>query len=410
LKTLLILGAGSGGTMMANKMAKQLDPAEWKIIVVDRDERHYYQPGFLFIPFNIYTPQDVVKPKRDFLARGVEMILSDIELIEPAANRVRLVKEKRVIAYDVLVIATGCDIDPNETPGLKDGGWHQNIFDFYTLEGATALARFLKTWKGGRLVVNPAEMPIKCPVAPLEFVFLADWFFHEHHMRDKVELIYVTPLSGAFTKPRSSAVLGQLLEQKHIQVVPDFVISEVDNGQQKILSYDGQEVAYDLLVSIPVNKGAEVIKRSGMGDELNYVPTDMYTLQSKNWPNVWVVGDAADVPTSKAGSVAHFMHEILVENLLSAMAGKEPLAKYDGHANCFIESGFEKGFLLDFNYDVEPLPGMYPLPGIGPFSLLGESPINHWGKMMFRWIYWNLLLPGAELPFESRMSMAGKWA
>jgi len=410
VKTLLILGAGSGGTMMANKMVKQLDPNEWKVIVVDRDERHFYQPGFLFIPFNIYTPQDVVKPKRDFLSRGVEVVLSDIELIEPEANRVRLVKDKRVISYDYLVIATGCDIDPNETPGLKDAGWYKNIFDFYTLEGATALTRFLKTWKGGRLVVNPTEMPIKCPVAPLEFVFLADWFFQEHHMRDKVELIYVTPLSGAFTKPKSSAVLGSLLEQKHIQVVPDFVISEVDNGQQKILSYDGQEVGYDLLVSIPVNKGADVIKRSGMGNELNYVPVDMHTLQSPKWPNVWALGDAADVPTSKAGSVAHFMHEILVENLLSHMAGQEPLAQFDGHANCFIESGFEKGFLLDFNYDVEPLPGKYPLPGLGPFSLLGESPINHWGKMMFRWIYWNMLLPGAELPFEAQMSMAGKWA
>jgi sulfide:quinone oxidoreductase len=193
-------------------------------------------------------------------------------------------------------------------------------------------------------------------------------------------------------------------------VVPDFVLSEVDNGQQKILSYDGQEVGYDLLVSVPVNKGAEVIKRSGMGNELNYVPVDKHTLQSPKWPNVWALGDAADVPTSKAGSVAHFMHEVLVDNLLSHMSGLEPAAKFDGHANCFIESGFEKGFLIDFNYDVEPLPGMYPLPGLGPFALLGESPINHWGKMMFRWIYWNLLLPGAELPFESQMSMAGKWA
>jgi sulfide:quinone oxidoreductase len=155
--------------------------------------------------------------------------------------------------------------------------------------------------------------------------------------------------------------------------------------------------------------GSEVIARSGMGDELNFVPTDKHTLQSTKWENIWVIGDAGNLPTSKAGSVAHFMLDVLVENLLRHMEGLEPLPKFDGHANCFIESGFEKGILIDFNYDVEPLPGKYPLPGFGPFSLLKESPVNHWGKMSFRWVYWNVLLRGGEMPFESQMTMAGKW-
>jgi sulfide:quinone oxidoreductase len=156
--------------------------------------------------------------------------------------------------------------------------------------------------------------------------------------------------------------------------------------------------------------GAEVIERSGMGDELGFVPTDKHTLQSKKWENVWVIGDAGNTPTSKAGSVAHFMLDVLEENMLRHMEGLEPLPKFDGHANCFIESGFDKGILIDFNYDVEPLPGKFPLPGFGPFSLLQESAANHWGKMSFRWIYWNVLLKGGEMPFESQMSMAGKWA
>ena len=242
----------------------------------------------------------------------------------------------------------------------------------------------------------------------MEFVFLADWFFHERGLRDKVELIYATPLSGAFTKPKASAILGGVLEQKHIRVVPDFVISEVDNGKQAILSYDGQEVGYDLLVSIPVNKGAEVIGRSGMGNDLNYVEVDKHTLQSKRWPNVWALGDATDAPASKAGSVVHFEGDTLVENLLRHMQGLEPLPSFDGHSNCFIESGYGKAFLIDFNYETEPLPGTFPLPGIGPLTLLQESPLNHWGKMMFRWLYWNMFLPGEELPFTNQMSMAGK--
>ncbi len=408
MKTFLILGAGTGGTMVANKMAQSLDLQEWRIVIVDRDETHYYQPGFLFVPFGIYSPVDVVKPKRNFLPPQVEVLFSDIEIIEPDQNRVKLAN-KKVINYDYLVIATGSHIHPEQTDGILDGGWRQNIFDFYSLDGATALAKFLKFWKGGRMVLNVAEMPIKCPVAPLEFLFLADWFFHERGIRDKVEIVFATPLPGAFTKPRASAILGGMLENKGITLEPEFAIMEVDNGKQVIRSYDEREVPYDLLITIPTNMGADVIAASGMGDELNFVPVNKHTMQSDKWENVWLIGDASNVPASKAGSVAHFMLDVVVENILRHMEGLDPLPKFDGHANCFIESGFEKGVLIDFNYDVEPLPGKFPLPGFGPFSLLKESAANHWGKMMFRWIYWNVLLKGGEMPFESQMSMAGKW-
>ncbi len=410
MKTFLILGGGTGGTMVANKMANLLDPHEWQVIIVDKDENHYYQPGFLFIPFGIYSRADVVKPKRNFLPKSVKVIFSEVERIEPDQKRVVLSNPNTILNYDYLVIATGSEIHPEETPGMLDGGWRKNIFDFYTVEGAVALSRFLRFWKGGRMVVNFTEMPIKCPVAPLEFLFLADWYFHEKGMRDKVEIIFATPLPGAFTKPRASSILGDMLNQKGIELVSDFNLMEVDNGKQVIRSYDEKEIPYDVLVTVPTNMGSEVIARSDMGDDLNFLPVNKHTLQSTQWEHIWAIGDATNVPTSKAGSVAHFMLDILVENILRHMEGLEPLPKFDGHANCFIESGFEKGILIDFNYDVEPLPGMFPLPGIGPFSLLRESAVNHWGKMMFRWIYWNVLLKGEEMPFESQMTMAGKWS
>jgi sulfide:quinone oxidoreductase len=409
MKTFLILGAGTGGTMVANKMSAALDPQEWRIIVVDKDENHYYQPGFLFIPFGIYSPSDVVKPKRNFLPPTVEMIFGDIELIEPDQNRVKL-SNNRSINYDYLIVSTGSYIRPEQMPGLVDGGgWRKNIFDFYTPDGAAALARFFKFWKGGRMVLNVAEMPIKCPVAPLEFLFLADWFFKERGIRDKVDITFATPLPGAFTKPRASSVLGNMLEDRGIKLETEYSIMEVDNAKQVIRSYDEREIPYDLFITIPTNMGSEVIGASGMGDELNFVPVNKNTMQSSKWENVWLIGDASNAPASKAGSVAHFMLDVVVENILRHMEGLELLPKFDGHANCFIESGNEKGVLIDFNYDVEPLPGMFPLPGFGPFSLLKESPANHWGKMMFKWIYWNILLKGGEMPFESQMSMAGKW-
>ena len=154
--------------------------------------------------------------------------------------------------------------------------------------------------------------------------------------------------------------------------------------------------------------GADMIERSGLAGDLNFVPTDKETLQSKQFENIFVLGDAANIPTSKAGSVAHFAAEVLFENLMSAIEDRPMLAKFDGHANCYIETGEGMGSLIDFNYDTEPLPGTYPLPGIGPFGLLQNTKMNHYGKILFRWIYWHILLKGKELPVEAHMSMAGK--
>ncbi len=407
MKQLLIVGGGTAGTMMANKLAPVLDDSEWHITLIDEHETHYYQPGFLFIPWGIYTKNDVIKPKRDFYPSGIDVIISPIEIIEPDENRVKLV-DGRVISYDLMIVATGSQINPGETEGMLGEKWHKNIFDFYTIEGTTALRNFIKYWDGGKLVVNVVEMPIKCPVAPLEFAFLADWYFTEQGIRDKVEIEYVTPLPGAFTKPIAAKFLGEFLTKKNIKLTSDFSAGRVDAENNTLYSWDDVGINYDLLVTIPTNMGAEVIGRSGMGDDLNFIPTDHHTLQSKKWENVFVIGDATDLPSSKAGSVAHFEADVLFENIQRFIDGRPLKEAFDGHANCYIESGFGKGILIDFNYDVEPLPGKFPLPGVGPFSLLQETRMNHWGKMTFRWVYWNLLLKGAELPIEAQMTMAGK--
>ena len=408
MKKILILGGGTGGTLMANHLSRRLDRKSHAITVVDPNARHYYQPGFLFIPFGIYSERDVVRPKADFYPRGVSFVQKEVEVVEPKANRVRL-KNGEEMSYDILIIATGSRIVPSETQGLLGQGWGRNIFDFYTLNGCLALADYLKTWKGGKLVVHVKEMPIKCPVAPLEFSFLADGWFTDRKMRSAVDITYVTPLSGAFTKPVASKVLGTLLERKDIRLVPDFDVEKVDPEKNQIDSYDGRRVDYDLLVTVPTNMGDEMIGRSGLGDELDFVPTNPKTLQSKAYENIFVIGDATNAPTSKAGSVAHFQAEVLTENILRAAANKPLAEEYDGHANCFIESGFNKGFLIDFNYDTEPLPGKFPFPFLGPMALLKESRMNHWGKLAFKWVYWNLLLKGRPIPFiHHRMSMAGK--
>jgi sulfide:quinone oxidoreductase len=404
MKTLLILGAGTAGTIVANKMAKKLDAREWRVVVVDRDERHIYQPGLLFVPFGYYSEADVIKPRRRQLSKKVRLVIAEIESIDRAGGRVKLAGQPD-IPYDQLVIALGCGIAPEETPGLRDGpGWRRNIFDFYTLDGAVALRDFMKNWQGGRLVLNITEYPIKCPVAPLEFLFLADCHFTRRGIRDKVRLTLVTPAAGAFTKPVATATLAGMLGKKGIEVVPYFDTHEIDSENNRLVSYGqkNREIPYDLLVTIPVNKGAEVIGRSGLGDFSNFVNTNPETLQAVDAPNIWVVGDATNTRNGKAGSAAHFMADAMVANLEGSIRGEPPPAKYDGHTNCFIESGFGRALLIDYSYTQEPLPGKYPLPVIGPCSLLGDTRINHWGKLAFRWIYWHILLPGRPLPVSSK--------
>ena len=405
MKNLVVLGYGAGGTMVATKLREKLEGSEWKITVIDRDWQHHYQPGWLFIPFGIYTQEECVKPKLDFVLKGIEFVLDEVTNIDPVKKRIKT--KKGHYDYDWLVVATGCRIMPGEVEGMMEG-WRGDIQDYYTPDGAVALHKKWKYFKKGKIVLNIAEMPIKCPVAPLEFIFMADWYFTVNGVRNDIELELVTPLSGAFTKPMASAALTKLCEEKNIKITPNFDIAEVNAGAKIITSAKGDEVNYDLLVAIPPNFGAQVIIDSEIGDPMGYIDTDNGTLKAKKYENMYVVGDATNVPTSKAGAVAHYESDIIVMNLIREIEGQEPLPEFDGHSTCFIVTGYEKASLIDFNYKVEPLTGKYPFPGLGPFSLLGESYVNYWGKMMFKWVYFNMMLKGKELPLEPQMFMAGK--
>ncbi|NTW44782.1 MAG: NAD(P)/FAD-dependent oxidoreductase, partial [Anaerolineaceae bacterium] len=397
----------TAGTMVATHLNHLMDRNEWQITIIDEDPIHYYQAGYIFVPFGA-SEKRLMKNKKDFIPSSVKYIPEKITLIEPEKNVV-ILANKVTLDYDYLVIATGCDIHPEETPGMAEHEWGKSIHSFYTIKTASALKTAIENFKGGRLVVNVVENPIKCPVAPMEFLMLADAYFTKKGMRDRVEIIYATPLSGAFTKPVASKYIGKYLEQKNIKVEADFYIEHVDPDEKKIVSYDERDIAYDLLVTVPLNKGADVVGKSGLGDELNYSPVNKSTFLSDKYANIFVLGDASNAPTSKAGSVAHYAVDLFGENFKRYTEGKELQEKFDGHTNCFIETGFGKGVLLDFNYEQEPLRGRFPIPGIGPFSLLQESYINHLGKLSFEFMYWNILMRGRKIPLAPTMTMAGKW-
>ncbi|MEX2279662.1 MAG: FAD/NAD(P)-binding oxidoreductase [Acidimicrobiia bacterium] len=404
MKRLVILGAGTAGTMIANSLSRRL-PSGWEIEMVDPAWTHLYQPGLLFVPFGDTDPASLIKPIEGLLPESVTLTRAEVDRVDTGARQVWL-DDGRAVQYDQLVIATGTRLRPDMTPGLTDAGWRETRHDFYTLAGATALRDALDRFAGGRLVVHISEMPIKCPVAPLEFAFLADDFFKKRQMRDLVDISYVTPLSGAFTKPIASEKLAGMLESRGIDVETDFMIESVEDDE--LVSYDERRVAFDLLVTVPVNMGAEFVGKSGLGDELDHVKVDPHTFLAVGHENVFAIGDAAALPISKAGSTAHFAVEVFVENFIEHIAGRPMAHSFDGHANCFVESGAGKALLIDFNYDTEPLPGTYPVPGFGPLQLLRETRLNHWAKLAFEKVYWHMLLPGRPLPVPNAMSMAGK--
>ncbi len=255
VKRIVIIGAGTGGTLVANRLRRRYERSEAEIVVVDRDDRHVYQPGLLFVPFDLERPESIVRSRRAQLHDGIEFRLAEVERVEAGENVVLLADGER-LEYDALVVASGASLLYEETEGLRGPGWGESVHAFYSVEDAIALRDALAGFEGGRLVVNLIDLPIKCPVAPLEFCLLADWFLRERGVREKTELIYATPLDAAFTKPVAAEQLGGMLESRGIGLEAEFATGRVDGAAGKLISWDEREIGFDLLVTVPLHGGA----------------------------------------------------------------------------------------------------------------------------------------------------------
>ncbi len=412
MKNIVILGAGTGGTIMANMLENKLNLKQWAVTVIDKSDQHHYQPGYLFLPFRLYgyeKHEDVARGIQDKLPKNIHFVKAEVKLIDHVGNKVET--SDGTYPYDWLISTMGCCIAPGEVEGMAEVMGTDGVHTFYTLDGAMKAQKALDEMESGKLVIDICDMPIKCPVAPIEFAFLADYYFDLKGVRKKVDITLVTPFSGAFNKPNANRILSKIAKDKNINILPDFSIESVAADEKQIHSFEGESIDYDLLVAIPPNVGPEAIEKSGLGDGTGYALTDPRTLKARKADNIYIMGDNSNVGTSKAGSVAHFEAETVVGNLMREMQGNLPLPSYDGHATCYIESGYYKALLLDFNYDVEPLEGKFPVPALGPFSLLKESYLNHMGKIAFDWVYWNMLVTGI-LPMvpllPSQMNFIGK--
>jgi sulfide:quinone oxidoreductase len=374
---IVILGGGVGGTLLANLLARKLKRSEAEVTVVDETGRHTYQPGWLSLPFGEEQPRNLVKSERGLLNGRVRLVTQRANRIDAAARRLELA-DGEVLRYETLVVATGARLAPETVPGFAEGAHH-----FYAEDAALALKTALDAFAGGRLVIGVADIPYKCPPAPLEFAFKVEEYLTKRGVRDKTEIVYLSPINRVFTIESVSAFVTPLLEERGIRYETFFNTERIDPVARKITSLEGTEIDYDLLVMVPPHRGAEVIQTSGLGDELGWLPTDRATLQVKGQPAIYGLGDATDIPVSKSGSAAHFEAKVLAERLAAVVRGAngQELPVYDGHVLCFLETGHGQASQLVFDFAHPPRP---PAP----------SHFYHYEKMLFNKVYWYIVPRG----------------
>jgi sulfide:quinone oxidoreductase len=383
MQRIVILGGGVGGTLTANLLAKRLrrriDAGEVEVMVVDATGRHVYQPGFMYIAMGGERAANLARPERSLLDKRVTLIVGDVTRVDEVRREVALA-DGMTLGYDHLVLATGSRIVPEAIEHFDEEAHH-----FYTADAAARLRAALDRFAGGRIVIGIAGMPYKCPPAPLEVAFLIESELRDRKLRDRTELHFCSPIGRAFTIESVSDMATPILEEKGIELHTFFNVEAIDAERKAVMSLEGEELPYDLLILVPPHKGQQFLMDSGLAPAPGgWLPTDRHTLQVGGRPDVFALGDATDLPLSKAGSTAHFEAPVVAERITARVEGREPAGKhadYEGKVMCFFEIGDGKGTLLQFDYDHPPKP---PKP----------NQLWHLGKIVFNKTYWHSVPKG----------------
>ncbi|QGN08062.1 NAD(P)/FAD-dependent oxidoreductase [Halorhabdus sp. CBA1104] len=368
---IVVVGGGTGGTVLANRLAERLgsaiDAGEARVTVINDGEHQHYKPAYLYVPFGKKTVEEAKRPLTDLLDRRVELRIDRVTGIDTDGKSVTL-EDGDELAYDHLVIATGASLDPEEVPGLTESGHH-----FYGPEGAEALRDELADFDEGHLVLSVIGVPHMCPAAPLEFVFMADDWFRKRGIREDIEITYTYPIQRAHGLQSVADWARPKLASRDINLETFFNADRVDPDAQVLETMEGNELDYDLLVAIPPHTSSDLVSEAGLGD--TWIDVDRATLEAEQAEDVYAIGDVADVPTSKAGSVAHYEAGVVADRIASRVRGQTPTSVYDGKTVCFIETGMDEATFVEFGYGDEP-------------AMREPSKPVHWAKLGYNESYW----------------------
>lgn len=370
-KRVIVLGGGSGGSIVANKLARQLNQEikdnEIKIIQITNNTNHIYQPGYLFIALNEKRPDHFIRNQSTIAHRNVQLI--EDEIVKVDVEKKVLTSKNKQYEYDYLVISTGSYPDFDSIPGLEEAA-----SNFYTLDGAIKLRDQLANFEKGTILLT-VDVPHKCPAAPLEFILMLDDYFRKKGNRKDVVLKYTYPIGRVHSLQPVADWAEPQFEQRDIQFETYFNLEEVNAKEKLAITMDGEEHPFDILISIPAHKGADVVINSNLGDESGFIETNRYSLKMVGQEDVYVIGDATDLPISKAGSTAHYQSEVLVKNLINRLKGNPDTAVYNGKVACFLESSLDMASMITFDYQMPPAPAQ-------------PSDLMHWFKGVYNELYW----------------------
>jgi len=368
---IVVVGGGTGGTVLANRLAEKLgsaiDAGDASVTVINDGEHQHYKPAYLYVPFGKKTVEEAKRPLSDLLDRRVDLRVDRVTEIDTEDKAVAL-EGGESLAYDHLVLATGANLDPDAVPGLTEGGHH-----FYGPEGAESLRDELADFEEGHLVLSVIGVPHMCPAAPLEFVFMADDWLRKRGLREDVEITYTYPIQRAHGLESIADWATPKLDERDITLETFFNAEAVDPDEGVLETMEGNELEYDLLVAIPPHTASDLVSEAGLGD--TWVEVDRATLEAEHAEDVYAIGDVADVPTSKAGSVAHYEAGVVADRIASRVRGETPTSVYEGKTVCFIETGMDEATFVEFGYGSEP-------------TMREPSKPVHWAKLGYNESYW----------------------
>ena len=368
-----IVGGGTGGTVLANNLAEELaaeiDAGDVRVTLFNDGEDHVYKPVWLYVAFGQREPADGRRPLREVVDDRVDIRQDYVIDVDHERKELELVDAIEPAAYDRLVIATGSQLDPEQVPGLVEGGHH-----FYGEDGAQALRDELLTIDGGHVVLSVIGSPHMCPAAPLEFVFMLDDWLRERGRREEFELTYTYPIMRVHGNEHIAAWAEPRLEERDIAIETMFNAEAVDPEAGTITSMEETELDYDLLVAIPPHTGSDLIESAGLGDG-GWVDVDKHTLEATGFDDIYAIGDAAQTGVPKAGSAAHYQANVVGQRLASEVRDQPATAVYGGKTVCFIETGMDDATFVEFDYERPPEPSE-------------PTRAMHWSKLAYNESYW----------------------